>query len=120
MDTLTEAICYFSDPQVCIDTVAAMRWPEGKPICPKCGSVENHFLKRQLRWKCKARGCGRQFSVKVGTIFAESPVGLDKWLTAMWLVINYKPTISSYEVARDLGVTQKTAWFMLHRIRLAM
>lgn len=118
MDALVEAIRYFSDAQVCIDTVAAMRWPEGKPVCPKCGSLEHYYLKTQKRWKCKS--CAKQFSVKVGTIFEDSAIPLDKWLVAIWMVANCKNGVSSYEVARDLGVTQKSAWFMLHRIRLAM
>jgi transposase-like protein len=118
MKTLIEAIRYFSDPQVCIDTVSAMRWPEGKPVCPKCGGMSHYFLKTQSRWKCKA--CSKQFSVKAGTIFEDSPIALDKWLVAIWLVANCKNGVSSYEVARALGVTQKSAWFMLHRIRLAM
>jgi transposase-like protein len=120
MDTLIEAIRYFSDPKVCIDTVAAMRWPEGKAVCPKCGGENLLFLTNQSRWKCRAKGCAKQFSVKVGTIFEDSPIGLDKWLVAMWLVANCKNGVSSYEVARDLGITQKSAWFMLHRIRLCM
>jgi transposase-like protein len=117
--SLADAIRYFSDEQVCIDTVAALRWPNG-PDCPKCGSKSNrqHWLKTQKRWQC--RDCGKQFSVKVGSIFEDSPIGLDKWLTAMWLLANCKNGISSYELARDIGVTQKSAWFILHRLREAM
>lgn len=117
--TLADAIRYFSDEQVCIDTVAGLKWPDGL-VCPKCGSRSNrqHWLKNQKRWQC--RDCGKQFSVKVGTIFEDSAVGLDKWLTAMWLLANCKNGISSYELARDIGVTQKSAWFMLHRLREAM
>lgn len=118
MKTLIQAVRYFSDPQVCIDTVAALRWPDGKPTCPKCGGQNHYYLAKQARWKC--RSCSKQFSVKVGTIFEDSPLGLDKWLVAMWLLANCKNGISSYEVARDLGITQKSAWFMLHRIREAM
>jgi transposase-like protein len=116
---LADAIRYFSDEQVCIDTVAGLKWPEG-PECPKCGAKANrqHWLKNQKRWQC--RDCGKQFSVKVGTIFEDSAIGLDKWLTAMWLLANCKNGISSYELARDIGVTQKSAWFMLHRLREAM
>ncbi len=120
MDTLVEAIRYFSDPQVCIDTVAAMRWADGKPTCPKCGGQEHYYLKARHVWKCKAKGCAKQFSVKVGTIFEDSPITLDKWLVAMWMLASCKNGISSYEISRDLGVTQKTAWFMMHRIRVAM
>jgi transposase-like protein len=117
--TLTDAIRYFSDEQVCIDTVAGMRWPDG-PACPVCasGAARQHWLKTQRRWQC--RDCGKQFSVKVNTIFEDSAVKLDKWLTAMWLLANCKNGISSYEIARSIGVTQKSAWFMLQRIRLAM
>lgn len=115
--TLQDAIRHFSDEEVCIQTVAAMRWPNG-PQCPKCDGMQHWYLKVQRRWKCK--GCGKQFSVKVGTIFECSPIGLDKWLTAMWMIANCKNGVSSYEIHRALCVTQKTAWFMAHRIRLAM
>jgi transposase-like protein len=117
--TLSDAIRYFSDEQVCIDTVAGLRWMNG-PECPRCASLSNrqHWLKAQKRWQC--RDCGKQYSVKVNTVFEDSPIKLDKWMTAMWLLANCKNGISSYEIARDLGVTQKTAWFMLQRIRLAM
>jgi transposase-like protein len=117
--TLADAIRYFSDEQVCIDTVAGLKWPDG-PECPKCiaKADRQHWLKNQKRWQC--RDCGKQFSVKVGTIFEDSAIGLDKWMPAMWLLANCKNGISSYELARDLGVTQKTAWFMLHRIRESM
>ncbi len=115
--TLQQVIRYFSDEQTCIDTVAQMRWPAG-PACPACGHKEHYYLKTQRRWKCKE--CHKQFSVKLGTIFEDSPLTLDKWLCGMWLIANCKNGISSCEVARDLGITQKSAWFMLHRIRLAM
>jgi transposase-like protein len=115
--TLQQAIKYFSDEQVCIDTVAALRWPTG-PVCPKCEHKEHYYLASQKRWKCKK--CGKQFSVKVGTIFEDSPISLDKWLVALWMLVNCKNGISSYEVARDLGITQKSAWFVLHRLRLAL
>jgi len=115
--TLQEVIRYFSDEQICIDAVARMRWPDG-PVCPACGHKEHYYLKTQRRWKC--RECYKQFSVKLGTIFEDSPLGLDKWLCAMWLLGNCKNGISSCELARDLGITQKSAWFMLHRIRKAM
>src|ERR1700722_18686888 len=115
--TLQQAIRYFSDEQVCIDTVAALRWPKG-PSCPACEHKDHYYLKSQRRWKCKE--CGRQFSVKRGTIFEDSPLPLDKWLTALWMLVNCKNGISSYEIGRDLGVTQKSAWFMLHRLRLAL
>ncbi len=115
--TLIGAIRYFRDPDVCLHFVAALRWPDG-PICPQCGSMEPSFLKTRRLWKCRA--CKKQFSVKVGTIFEDSPIGLDKWLPALWMVVNCKNGVSSYEIARALGVTQKTGWFVAHRIRLAM
>lgn len=115
--TLVDAIRYFADPDVCLSFVANLRWPRG-PVCPQCGGVEPSFLKTRRLWKCRA--CKKQFSVKVGTIFEDSPIGLDKWLPALWMVVNCKNGISSYEIARALGVTQKTSWFMGHRIRLAM
>lgn len=115
--TLLEAIRYFSDPDVCLNFVAGLRWPNG-PICPHCEAPNPIFLKTRRIWKC--RNCKKQFSVKVGTIFEDSPIGLDKWLAAIWLIANAKNGISSHEVHRALGLTQKTTWFMLHRIRLAM
>jgi transposase-like protein len=116
--TLQQAIRHFSDENVCIDTVANLRWPDGIPTCPKCVGKDHYYLATQKRWKCKK--CGRQFSVKVGTIFEDSPIPLDKWLTALWMLVNCRNGISSYEVARDLGITQKSAWFVLHRLRFAM
>jgi transposase-like protein len=116
--TLLEAIRHFSDEQVCIDAVAAMRWPTTGPVCPECEAGNPYYLKTQKRWKC--RDCRIQFSVKRGTIFEDSPISLTKWLPAMWLLVNCKNGISSYEVHRDLGVSQKTAWFMLHRLRLVV
>lgn len=115
--TLLEAIRYFSDLDVCTEYVAGLRWPDG-PVCPKCGGAEYSYLTTRRLWKCKA--CKKQYSVKVGTIFEDSPLGLDKWLPAVWLAANSKNGISSHELARALGITQKSAWFMLHRIRLAM
>jgi transposase-like protein len=115
--TLQQAILFYSDEQTCIDAVAALRWPNG-PECPACGNRKHWYLKNQKRWKCK--DCNRQFSVKLGTIFEDSPLGLDKWLLAMWMIANCKNGVSSYEIHRAIGVTQRSAWFMLHRIRLAM
>jgi len=115
--TLIEAIVYFSDLDVCNDFVAALRWENG-PVCPRCEGTEHSYLTTRRLWKCKA--CKKQFSVKVGTIFEDSPLGLDKWLAAVWLIANSKNGISSYELGRAIGVTQKSAWFLLHRIRLAM
>ncbi len=117
--TLLEAVQYFSDLDVATQHVAATRWPDG-PVCPKCGVLDkNHYyLKSRRVWKCRA--CKKQFSVKVGTIFEDSPIGLNKWLPAMWIIANAKNGVSSCEIHCAIGVTQKTAWFMLHRIRLAM
>jgi transposase-like protein len=115
--TLLQAVRYFSDIDVATEFVAKLRWPHG-PVCPRCGSVEHSYLNTRRIWKCK--GCKKQFSVKLGTIFEDSALGLDKWLPAVWLVANSKNGISSHELARSLGVTQKSSWFMLHRIRLAM
>jgi transposase-like protein len=115
--TLIEAIRYYSDLDICTDFVAKLRWPDG-PVCPRCEGTEHSYLTTRRLWKCK--GCKRQFSVKVGTIFEDSALGLDKWLPAIWLIANSKNGISSHELGRSLGITQKSAWFMLHRIRLAM
>jgi transposase-like protein len=113
---LLEAIRYFSDPMVCLEAVAKAKWPNS-PECPRCQCKRLSFLKTRLMWTCLE--CRKQFSVKVATIFEDSPIGLDKWLVAMWMLANCKNGVSSYEVARALKVTQRTAWFMLHRIRFA-
>lgn len=118
--TLQQAIQYFSDEQVCINAVAAMRWLDG-PHCPDChgdDAKNPYYLKTQKRWKC--RSCRRQFSVKVGTIFEESPIPLQKWLPALWMLTSCKNGVSSWEIHRSVGVSQKSAWFMLHRLRLAL
>lgn len=112
-----EAIRHFSDPMVCLKHVADSKWPSGS-VCPQCASKRLSFLSTRLMWKCL--DCKKQFSVKVGTIFEDSAVPLAKWMTAMWLIANCKNGISSYEVADAIKVTQRTAWFMLHRIRYAM
>jgi len=117
--TLQEAIIYFSSPENCLNYLVARRWPKGV-ICPTCGRDDVTFLAKQGKWQCKSAHTRRQFTVKVGTIFEDSPLGLDKWLTAIWMITNCKNGVSSYEVHRAIGVTQKTAWFMVHRIRLAM
>jgi transposase-like protein len=116
-ETLIEAIVYFSDIDVCTEFVAALRWPDG-PVCDRCGGMDHSYLTTRRLWKCRA--CKRQFSVKVGTIFEDSPLPLTKWLPAVWLIANSKNGISSHELGRALGITQKSAWFMLHRIRLAL
>jgi transposase-like protein len=114
---MVEAIRYFSDPDVCTEFVAQMRWPDG-PVCPSCGGIEYSYLSTRRLWKCKA--CKRQYSVKVGSIFEDSPISLDKWLASIWLIANSKNGVSSHELGRAVGLTQKSAWFVLHRIRLAM
>jgi len=117
-ETLMEAIQYFSDPLTCVRFFAALRWEKGEAVCPRCQSKRVSFLSTRLMWKCL--DCKKQFSIKVGTIFEDSAVGLDKWLCAMFLIANCKNGVSSYEIARDIHVTQRTAWFMLQRIRHAM
>ncbi len=117
--TLLEAIRYFSDPERCHEFMVSIRWPKGV-ACPSCGRKDVRYISTRRLWECKGAHPKRQFSAKVGTIFEDSPIGLDKWFAAVWMIANDKNGVSSYEVHRALGVTQKTAWFMLHRIRLAM
>lgn len=117
--SLQEAIVYFSNPDNCIDYLAVRRWPQGV-VCPACGSDKVKFRAHRRTWTCSKHHAKREFSVKVGSLAEDSAIGLDKWLTALWLITNCKNGISSCELARDLDVTQKTGWFMLHRIRLAM
>ncbi len=117
--TLQEAVQVFTDPKNCIAYLVAKRWPNGV-TCPTCGNSKVGFLEKQQRFQCSKRHPKQQFSVKVGTIFEDSPLGLDKWLPVVWLITNCKNGVSSWEIHRAMGVTQKTAWFMLHRVRLAM
>jgi transposase-like protein len=117
--TLQEAIKYFADADTCVTFMAQLRWPEGV-TCPHCEGKAVSYLSTRRTWKCMNKACHKQFSVKVGTIMEDSPIGLDKWLAAIWLIANAKNGVSSYEISRSLGVTQKSAWFLLHRIRLAM
>jgi transposase-like protein len=117
-DTLQKAIVYFSDPDRCFEYALNLRWPNGVVSCPRCGSEEHSFIKTRRIWFCK--GCKKQFTLKVGTVFEDSPLGLDKWMCAFWMLCNCKNGVSSCEVARALGITQKSAWFMLHRVRKAM
>jgi hypothetical protein len=117
--TLQEAIIFYSNPDNCLNHLVAQRWPDGV-TCPTCGGKEVKFIPTRRIWECKTKHAKKQFSIKVGTIFEDSPIGLDKWLTASWMVANCKNGVSSYEIHRAIGVTQKSAWFMLHRIRLAM
>jgi transposase-like protein len=117
--TLQEAILYFADPNNCREYLVARRWPEGV-TCPRCGSKDVLFLEKYNRWHCRAKHEAPQFTLKTGTIMEDSPIGLDKWMTALWQIVNCKNGISSYEIHRAIGVTQKTAWFLDHRIRLAL
>jgi transposase-like protein len=117
--SLQEAIVYFSNPDNCIDYIAVRRWPNGV-VCPGCGATKVSFNAKRHTWKCGSHHPKREFSIKVGTIYEDSPISLDKWLTATWMLTNCKNGVSSYEIARDVRVTQKSAWFMLQRIRLAM
>lgn len=118
--TLIQAVKYFSDVDTCNEYMKQIKWPDGKIICPKCGSDKVGEIKTRRMLRCNEKGCRKQFSYKVGTIFEDSPLGLDKWFVAVWCITNCKNGMSSYELARDLGITQKSAWHMLHRIRLAM
>jgi transposase-like protein len=116
--TLQEAIVYFSDAARCFQYALNLRWPGGVVTCPRCGSERHAFIKTRRIWECY--GCKKQFSLKVGTIFEDSALGLDKWMMAMWMIAACKNGVSSYEIHRAIGVTQKSAWFMAHRIRKAM
>jgi transposase-like protein len=118
-NNLLAATRYFADPDACVEFVASMRWPQGV-TCPHCESKRVSYLRTRRIWKCMAGACHKQFSVKTQSVFEESPIPLDKWLVAVWLIVNCKNGISSYEIARDVKVTQKSAWFMLHRVRLAL
>lgn len=115
--TLQQAIIYFAKPENCISFLVQLRWPDGV-TCPICESKEVSYLSTRRVWKC--RGCKKQFSVKVGSLMEDSPISLDKWLAAIWIIASAKNGVSSYEIARSLGITQKSGWFLLHRIRLAM
>jgi transposase-like protein len=119
LKTLQDAIVFFSDATRCREYLTEQRWPNGVD-CPRCGSKDVLFLEKYNRWHCRAKHDAPQFTLKTGTVMEDSPIGLDKWLPAFWLLANCKNGISSYELHRALGVTQKSAWFMLHRIRLAM
>lgn len=116
--TLQQTIVYFSHADRAFQYAVELRWPDGKVTCPRCGSERRSFVSTRKIWFCK--GCKKQFTVKVGTIFEDSALGMDKWMTAVWMIVNCKNGISSHELARSLGVTQKSAWFMLHRIREAL
>src|SRR5579864_3074777 len=118
LKTLQGAIAYFSDPQQAFDAAVNFRWPGGNVTCPRCGQAKHSFIKTRRLWFCYV--CKKQFTVKVGTIMEDSALGLDKWMVAIWMLANCKNGISSHELARSLGITQKSAWFMLQRIRQAL
>jgi transposase-like protein len=118
--TLQEAIIYFANPDNCVAYLVDRRWPDGKVKCPTCGRDDVSYVPARRVWQCKTRHPKSQFSIKVGTIFEDSALGLDKWLMAMWMVANCKNGVSSWEMHRTLGITQKSAWHMLHRVRLAL
>lgn len=118
--TLREAIQYFSDSENCRQFMISVLWPDGVVRCPRCGADTVAYLEKAKLYFCKAKHPKQKFSLKVGTIFEDSPIALEKWLPAFWLLSNCKNGVSSYELARTIGVTQKTAWFMLHRIRESM
>jgi transposase-like protein len=119
-ETLQEAIRYFTDVDVCLAAAIKLRWQGGPIACPTCGSTDVRFIATRRIWRCSEVHSQRQFSVKVGTVMEDSPIGLDKWLVSIWLLSSAKNGISSCELARAIGITQKSAWFLLHRIRLAM
>jgi transposase-like protein len=116
--TLQAAIVHFSDPQRAFDTAVEYRWPGGNVTCPRCGEAKHSFVKTRRLWFCYV--CKKQFTVKVGTVMEDSPLGLDKWMVAIWMLANCKNGISSYELGKAIGVRQNSAWFLLHRIREAM
>jgi transposase-like protein len=115
--TLQEAIIYFANPDKALEFMVSIRWPNGI-TCPRCKSDKYTFISTRRTWQCKS--CKKMFTVKVGTVMEDSPIGLDKWLCAMWMIVNDKNGVSSHEVHRALDITQKSAWFLLHRLRLAM
>jgi transposase-like protein len=117
--TLQDAVIFYANPDNCLDYMVNIRWPEGV-ACPTCGRSDVVFLANQRKWQCKSVHAKRQFSAKVGTIFEDSPISLEKWLVAVWMLSNCRNGVSSYEIGRTIGVTQKSAWFMMHRVRLAM
>jgi len=119
-ETLQEAIKYFADDERAFEYMKSLRWPSGKVACPRCGCEEVSFISTRKLWTCKKCETQKQFTIRVGTILEASPIGFDKWICAFWLIANAKNDVSSYEIHRALGVTQKTGWFMLQRIRLAM
>src|ERR1017187_656863 len=117
--TLQEAVLHFADFENCKAFMSGLRWPDGVVKCPNCGSDHVVWLANARLWKCYGNHERPKFSLKTGTIFEDSPLGLDKWLAAAWLICNCKNGISSYEIGRDLGISQKSAWHMMHRLRFA-
>src|SRR5271154_5810951 len=117
-NTLQEAIVYFADPDRAFEYAKKFRWPDGKVVCPRCGKAKHSFIKTRRIWFCYE--CKKQFTLKVNTIFEDSPLGLDKWMTGFWMLVNCKNGVSSMEIHRALGITQKSAWFMLQRLRTAL
>ena len=117
--TLQEAVLHFSNPDNCREYMVPRRWPNGV-TCPACGTYKVKFQPQHNRWQCSAHHSRRQFTLKTGTVMEDSPIGIDKWMTAMWLVAGNRNGVSSWELHRALNITQKTAWFVLHRVRLAM
>jgi transposase-like protein len=118
--TLQEAVVFYADPNNALAYMTLLRWPDGVVTCPTCGRTDVVFLHNQRKWQCKSVHAKRQFSAKVGTIFEDSPIPLEKWLVVVWMLSNCRNGVSSYEIGRTIGVTQKSAWFMLHRIRLGL
>jgi transposase-like protein len=116
--TLQEALVDFSDPQRVFEYAIKLRWPDGKVVCPRCEAEKNYFIKTRRLWLC--RGCNKQFTLKIGTIFEDSPLGINKWMTAFWMLVNCKNGVSSMEIHRSLGITQKSAWLMLQRLRAVL
>lgn len=119
-ENLIDAVRYYADRKTCFETMLSVKWPDGKIVCPKCHGELIGKIESRSMLQCKLKVCRKQFSVKVGTIFEDSPIGLDRWFVAVWCIANAKNGISSHELGRALGITQKTAWFMLHRVREAM
>ncbi len=118
--TLQEAVIYFNNPDNAHNFMVGLCWPDGIIKCPRCGSEQYTYISTRRTWQCKNKACKKMFTVKLGTLMEDSPIGLDKWLTAMWMISAAKNGISSYEIHRSLGITQKSAWYLMHRIRLAM
>jgi transposase-like protein len=118
--TLQDAIKFFAEYENCRQFMIAVRWDDGKVRCPYCNSEKVTYLEKARLYRCYGDHPKQKFSLKIGTVYEDSPIPLEKWLPATWLLANCRNGISSYEIGRALGVTQKSAWFMMHRIRLAM